>query len=89
MKKIYSFILSSLLGIISVFMIPAFIIKSSLLISSYPSDELVFSSPIIFCVLTVCYFIWKKKGCIPIAGVILGFVFGYFLLLLGLGMGNT
>jgi len=88
MKNIYSFILGIFVGLISVWGIIPLLIKLFFLIKIYPPDALVFSSPVIFCIIAAFYFIWKKKGFIPIAGLILGYVVGIILLMLGLGLGD-
>ncbi len=88
MKKLTSFILGVFLGLISVWGIIPLLIKFFFLLKIYPPDVLVFSSPIIFCTITACYFIWKKKGFVPIIGLILGYIVGITLLAIGFGLGN-
>ena len=53
------------------------------------SDGLIFGLPVILSILTICYLIWKKKGFIPIVGIIMGYIIGIILLAIGLGMGNV
>lgn len=89
MKKLTLFILGIFLGLISVWGIIPLFIKLFFLLKIYPPDVLVFSSPIIFCIITACYLIGKKKGIIPVVGLILGYIIGIMLLILGLGLGNT
>jgi hypothetical protein len=92
MKKIVSFILTTFLGFTYVWGIVIldglsgqFLAQHNILLS----DGLIFNSPIILSILTVGYLIWKKKGYTPIIGLILGFIVGYFLMLLGMGLGNV
>lgn len=51
-------------------------------------DGLIFGLPVILSVLTICYLIWKKKGFIPIVGIIIGYAMGISLLAIGFGLGN-
>lgn len=87
MKKITLFGLSILIGILCEWL--SFIIYAKILPDSIPDIVGMFFLPIGLFVLSVSYLIWKKKGFIPISGVILGFAIGFVLLALGLGLGNT
>jgi len=92
MGKIKLFILTLLLGFAYVWVIMLcsnFLLQFFARLNIQIPDELIFGLPIMVDILTVLYFMWKKKGCTPIVGVILGFIFGYLWLFLGLILGNA
>jgi len=45
--------------------------------------------PLIFCFLTYKYFSNRKMGRLSAAGLIFGFIIGFFLIMLGLGLGGV
>lgn len=85
MKKIILFFLMMLLGFAyelgTILLYGGFY---SILFRFHIPDELVFGLPIILGVLTICYLIWKKKGVVPIIGLLLGFFIGFIILSIGL-----
>jgi len=91
MNKILLFVLSLFLGAIyswSGLILPRIIIEF-LPLSSNLAIIIFGITPWLLCIITLIYFVWKKKGWLPIAGLVFGFFIGFLLLMLGLGLGNT
>jgi ascorbate-specific PTS system EIIC-type component UlaA len=91
MKKILLFVLSLFLGAIyswSGLILPRIIIEF-LPLSSNLAMIIFGITPWLLCIITLIYLILKKRNFVSIIGIILGFVIGFSLLTLGLGMGNV
>jgi hypothetical protein len=90
MEKLKLFIIGIFWGMLSVWGVIPLGIKFFFLLKIYPPDVFIFSLPIFFCLVMICYFIYKKRGwIIPIIGLALGYIIGIILLALGLGLGNA
>jgi len=90
MNKILSFVLILLLG--AVYSWSGIILFWALTFTSASISIMntVFAiSPWLLSIITLVYFIWKKKGFVSITGLIVGFATGWFFLILGLGMGGA
>ncbi len=89
MKKYILFILSFILGMGCAW--SGIILDTKVLVhfNIFLSDSVVmFFIPILLLILAIIYFRWKKKGFVPIIGLILGFFMSFLLVYVGIGLGE-